>query len=94
MINRLEKFQQGIYRNQGDFKSFCPAFINQKWLWEDAELNFLLAEANKELGGLNTYSELIPDIDIYIRMHIRAEANKSNRIEGTNTCLLYTSRCV
>ena len=87
MINRLEKFQQGIYRNQGDFKSFCPAFINQKWLWEDAELNFLLAEANKELGGLNTYSELIPDIDIYIRMHIRAEANKSNRIEGTNTTL-------
>ena len=54
---------------------------------EDAELNYLLAEANKELGGLNTYSELIPDIDLYIRMHIRTEANKSNKIEGTNTTI-------
>lgn len=87
MHNRLEKFEQGTYRNQGDFKSFCPSFINKQWQWEDAELNFLLAEANKELGGLNTYSELIPDIDVYIRMHIRAEANKSNKIEGTNTTL-------
>jgi Fic family protein len=57
------------------------------WIWEDPELNYLLAEANKELGGLNTYSELIPDIDIYIRMHIQTEANKSNKIEGTNTSI-------
>lgn len=86
-MNRLENFKSGQYRNQGDFKSFCPSCINQMWTWEDSELNYLLAEANKELGGLNTYSELIPDIDLYIRMHIRTEANKSNKIEGTNTSI-------
>ncbi|MDD3308018.1 MAG: Fic family protein [Acetobacterium sp.] len=86
-MNRLERFKSGTYRDQGDFKSFCPSGINQMWTWEDSELNYLLAEANKELGGLNTYSELIPDIDIYIRMHIRTEANKSNKIEGTNTSI-------
>ncbi len=86
-MSRLENFQSGTYRDHGDFKSFCPSCINQMWIWEDAELNYLLAEANKELGGLNTYSELIPDIDLYIRMHIRTEANKSNKIEGTNTTI-------
>lgn len=86
-MNRLENFTSGTYRNQGDFKSFCPSCISQMWTWEDPELNYLLSEANKELGGLNTYSELIPDIDLYIRMHIRAEANKSNKIEGTNTSI-------
>lgn len=84
---RLEAFKSGTYREQGDFKSFCPSCINQMWIWEDPELNYLLAGANKELGGLNTYSELIPDIDIYIRMHIQTEANKSNKIEGTNTSI-------
>ena len=86
-MERLESYVSGTYRNNGDFKSFCPSPINSIWTWSDIELNFLLSEANKELGGLNTYSELIPDIDIYIRMHIRTEANKSNKIEGTNTSI-------
>lgn len=86
-MQRLENYQSGKYRNQGDFKSFIPSGINKKWTWSDIELNYLLAQANKELGGLNTYSELIPDIDIYVRMHIRVEANKSNRIEGTRTSI-------
>jgi len=86
-VNRLENFKAGTQRDQGDFKSFIPSFINKMWTWQDTELNFLLSEANKELGGLNTYSELIPNIDIYIRMHIRTEANKSSRIEGTNTSI-------
>jgi len=83
----LEDYQSGRYRDQGDFKSFIPTTINNQWTWEDGELNFLLAQANKELGGLNIYSEMIPDIDIYIKMHIRVEANKSNRIEGTKTSI-------
>lgn len=86
-MNRLENFKSGTQRDQGDFKSFTPSFINKMWTWQDTELNYLLSEANKELGGLNTYSELIPDIDIYIRMHIRTEANKSSKIEGTNTSI-------
>jgi Fic family protein len=81
----LEEFEAGSYRNQGDFKSFIPSTVNDTWVWHSPIVNTLLSEASKELGGLNSYSELIPNIDIYIYMHIQVEANKSNRIEGTHT---------
>ena len=76
----VESFLSGKYRNNGDFKSFIPSPINDIWVWSSSEINALLSQADRELGALSTYSELIPDLDIYIRMHIRVEANKSNRI--------------
>ena len=39
------------------------------------------------MGSLNAFSDLIPNVDIYISMHIATEANKSNRIEGTKTSI-------
>lgn len=50
-------------------------------------MNILLEKASMELGSLKSYSELLPNIDIYIKMHIKMEANKSNRIEGTQTSI-------
>lgn len=83
----LEQFKPGTYRHQGDFKSFIPSLVNESWTWSSPRINHLLSIADKELGGLNTYSELVPDIDVYIRMHIQVEANRSSRIEGTNTTI-------
>ena len=83
----VESFLSGKYRNNGDFKSFIPSPINDTWVWSSSEINALLSQADRELGALSTYPELIPDLDIYIRMHIRVEANKSNRIEGTKTSI-------
>ena len=83
----VESFLSGKYRNNGDFKSFIPSPINDTWVWSSSEINELLSQADRELGALSTYPELIPDLDIYIRMHIRVEANKSNRIEGTKTSI-------
>lgn len=84
---RVEKFNPGTYRNQGDYKSFIPTPVNDSWSWQSARLNHLLSLASSELGGLDTYSELIPDIDIYIQMHIQVEANRSSSIEGTQTTI-------
>ncbi len=72
---------------QNDFKSFLPSDINTAWEWQDSKISILLEKASAELGGLNSFSELIPNIDVYIKMHIRTEANKSSKIEGTNTSI-------
>lgn len=39
-----------------DYKSFLPSFINDEWIWNDSELNSLLAKANLELGVLNGFA--------------------------------------
>ena len=84
---KLEEFNAGEYIKVDDYKSFIPSKINYDWFWNDSELNKLLAEANLQLGTLNGFAEQIPNIDIYIKMHVKVEANKSSRIEGTRTTI-------
>lgn len=83
----MNTFRSGVYQDRGDYKLFLPTLVNHSWEWTDAELNILLEQASSELGSLNAFSDLIPNIDIYIRMHIKTEANKSNKIEGTKTSI-------
>ena len=62
---KLEDFQAGVYVNQGDFKSLNPAPVDVSWEWSDTALNMLLERASSEIGSLNAYADLIPNIDIY-----------------------------
>ncbi len=82
---KIENFLSGKYLQQFEYKSFSPAKINNTWTWEDGKINSLLAKANRKLGALDAFSLYIPDIDIYIKMHIVREATKSSKIEGTQT---------
>ena len=84
---KFQDFKSGTFTKHDGYKAFLPSTINHSWEWEDTEINLLLEKASAELGGLNSFAELIPDIEIYIAMHIYNEANKSSRIEGTKTTI-------
>jgi Fic family protein len=81
----LKDFKSGTYRQQNQYKSFTPSLINHSWMWSNPKINTLLEEANHKLGSLNAYSQQVPDVDYFIRMHVIKEATTSSRIEGTRT---------
>ena len=49
------------------------------------ELLNMLSQADRQLGRLDMYSEYIPNIDLFISMHVVKEATQSSKIEGTKT---------
>ncbi|MEW5822634.1 MAG: Fic family protein [Cyanobacteriota bacterium] len=77
----------GTYKQQYQYKSYSPGFINKPFYWNDEEINVLLAEAMQKLGELNAYSKLLPEIDFFIHMHVVKESTASSKIEGTQTTI-------
>lgn len=82
---RLEDFKSGKYIDQYQYKSFLPEKIDHEWIIASPEINSLLSDANRLIGELNAFSQLIPDVDYFIKMHITKEATTSSQIEGTKT---------
>lgn len=82
---KFETFKAGVWRQRYQYKSFEPVPVNHEWIWEDAVINTLLEAANRALGELNAFSLIVPDIDLFIGMHVVKEAQTSSRIEGTQT---------
>ncbi len=82
---KLEKYNAGTYRQNYQYKSFSPTPINTEWSWEAPFIHVLLEKASRALASLDAYSFMVPNIDLFIRMHIAKEANTSSRIEGTKT---------
>ena len=81
----IKDFKAGKYIKQKEYSSFLPEKINKEWIISSPKINHLLSEANRLLGELNAFSQLIPDVDFFIKMHISKEATTSSRIEGTRT---------
>lgn len=82
---KLEIFRAGKYVQRYQYQSFEPELINHAWGWDDAIINTLLESANRALGELNAFSLIVPEIDLFVQMHVVKEAQKSSRIEGTQT---------
>ncbi|GEP46384.1 Fic family protein [Brevifollis gellanilyticus] len=81
----ISAFQSGQYEQRLEYKAFLPAKVCHEWVVSDAELTDLLGRADRALGELNAFAQLIPDVDFFIRMHVAKEATQSSRIEGTQT---------
>jgi len=84
-ITAMKEFNPGQYVNQEYFKSFQPEIINKQLQIENMEVLQLLSQADRELGRLDMYSKYIPNIDLFISMHVLKEATQSSKIEGTRT---------
>jgi Fic family protein len=85
MSIKIEKYVSGHWQPGIGYKYFLPEHINTQWFWEDAPLNMLLEKASIKLGELNSYAKLVPNIDLFIQLHVSKEAVISSRIEGTQT---------
>jgi Fic family protein len=81
----VKNFKAGVWVNQGTYRSFQPHPINRAWAVEDMEVQQLLGQADRHLGRLDMYSGYVPNIELFISMHVLKEAVKSSRIEGTQT---------
>lgn len=81
----LENFHAGHYESGFSYKYFVPSIINDTWTWSDQTVNSLLEKAAIKLGELNSYSRLVPNIDLFLQLHVTKEAVISSRIEGTQT---------
>lgn len=83
----IRDFIAGKYVKQIEYASFLPEKISKEWIVSSPKINALLADANRFLGELNAFSQLIPDVDFFVKMHISKEATTSSRIEGTKTSM-------
>lgn len=82
----LEKYKSGHReKGMGEYSYFVPTEINDQWHWNNPEINSLLEKAAVKLGELNSFARLVPNIDLFIQLHVTKEAVVSSRIEGTQT---------
>ena len=81
----ISSFESGKLVQRLEYKSFEPNFINTEWHLDNDAVALLLSQADQKLGELNAFSQLIPDVDFFIKMHVLKEGTKSSRIEGTQT---------
>lgn len=82
---KFEEFNAGSWQQQYRYKSFSPVKVNREWSWENPQINTLLERASRALAELDAFTRIVPDVDLFIQMHITKEANNSSRIEGTQT---------
>ncbi len=83
----IADYQAGRYEAQYEYQSFLPMPIHHPWLIADAKLQTLLGQADRVLGELNAFSQLVPDIEFFIRTYVVKEATQSSKIEGTQTSI-------
>ena len=84
-MKEFERYSAGHFEKGFGYKFFVPVLINDEWSWRTPIINKLLEKAAIKLGELNSFARLVPNIDLFIQLHVTKEAVISSRIEGTRT---------
>ena len=86
-MNRAGKYIENM-TGEAMYKSFQPSALPPEPPLDINEcLLKKLVEANRQLAQLDTASQLIPDIGLFVSMYVRKEALMSSQIEGTQCTL-------
>ncbi len=83
----LNQYKAGAFTDEFGYTSFHPTPLNKEWIVNRPELLTLLEEANLRLGELNAFALLVPELDMFINMHLVKEATQSSRIENNSTLI-------
>ncbi len=81
----MNSFHAGHWIKRSGYRSFEPTKIDRPWRIDDAIVQESLSAADRHLGRLDMFSEYVPNLDLFIQMHVAKEATKSSRIEDTRT---------
>ena len=87
----IKNYISGEYLQEYEYKRFVPSMINHTFTWDEPQINTLQEDATRALGELNAFTMIVPNVDIFIQMHITKEANTSSKINGTKTELMIDS---
>lgn len=81
----MKHYQSGTLIERANYKSFEPSEINRAWEISSPKVLQALSVADRNIGRLDMFSEYIPDLDLFVEMHVTKEATQSSKIEDTQT---------
>lgn len=81
----MKGYVAGRWVARGGYRTFEPEPISRPWQVTDMGVQNLLSKADLELGRLDMYSMHVPNIELFMSMHVTKEATQSSKIEGTWT---------
>ena len=81
----MNSYKSGAWINRDGYRSFEPSLINRPWRIDESHVLEALSRADRQLGRLDMFSEYVPNLDLFVQMHVTKEATQSSRIEDTHT---------
>ena len=81
----MKTYRSGHRIKQLGYYSFEPSLINRTWGIDNPKILEALSRADRHLGRLDMFSEYVPNLQLFIQMHVTKEATQSSRIENTCT---------